>query len=115
LYGAGRRARNPALVKNTKKIGKYRDILTRIKEWIKIDNMKALTVAEVKTHFSDILFQVQNGERVKILYGKSRKPIAMIIPFEDTNIPRKIGVLDGIASYKEDNDGKISLEEFLGL
>jgi antitoxin (DNA-binding transcriptional repressor) of toxin-antitoxin stability system len=42
--------------------------------------MKALTVAEVKTHFSDILFQVKNGEKVKILYGKSKKPIAMIIP-----------------------------------
>jgi antitoxin (DNA-binding transcriptional repressor) of toxin-antitoxin stability system len=77
--------------------------------------MKALTVAEVKTHFSDILSQVKNGEKVKILYGKSKKPIAMIIPLEDTNTPRNIGVLDGIASYKEEGDGKISIEEFLGL
>jgi hypothetical protein len=44
---------------------------------------------------------VKNGEKVKILYGKSKKPIAMIIPFEDMNIPRKIGVLDGVASFKE--------------
>jgi antitoxin (DNA-binding transcriptional repressor) of toxin-antitoxin stability system len=36
--------------------------------------MKVLTVAEVKNHFSDILFQVKNGEKVKILYGKSKKP-----------------------------------------
>jgi antitoxin (DNA-binding transcriptional repressor) of toxin-antitoxin stability system len=85
------------------------------KKCIKIDTMKALTVAEIKTHFSDILFQVKNGEKVKILYGKSKKPIAMIIPLEDTNIPRKIGILDGVASYKEEGDGKISLEEFLGL
>jgi antitoxin (DNA-binding transcriptional repressor) of toxin-antitoxin stability system len=91
------------------------DMLTRIKKCIKTGNMKALTVAEVKTHFSDILFQVKNGEKVKILYGKSKKPIAMIIPLEDTNTPRNIGVLDGIASYKEEGDGKISLEEFLGL
>jgi antitoxin (DNA-binding transcriptional repressor) of toxin-antitoxin stability system len=91
------------------------DMLTRIKKCININIMKALTVAEVKTHFSDILFQVKNGEKVKILYGKSKIPIAMIIPLENTTIPRKIGILDGIASYKEEGDGKISLEEFLGL
>jgi antitoxin (DNA-binding transcriptional repressor) of toxin-antitoxin stability system len=77
--------------------------------------MKTLTAAEVKNHFSDVLSQVKNGERVKILYGRSKKPIAMIIPFEDMNIPRKMGVLDGIASFKEEGDGKISLEEFLGI
>jgi antitoxin (DNA-binding transcriptional repressor) of toxin-antitoxin stability system len=91
------------------------DILTRRKKRVKIDNMKTLTVAEVKTHFSDILFQVKNGEKVKILYGKSKKPIAMIIPLEETNLPRKIGILDGIASFKDEGDGKISLEEFLGV
>jgi antitoxin (DNA-binding transcriptional repressor) of toxin-antitoxin stability system len=77
--------------------------------------MKTLTVAEVKTHFSDIFVQVRNGERIKILYGKSKKPIAMIIPLDDMNSPRKIGILDGIASFKEEGDGKISMEEFLGI
>ncbi|MDR2796352.1 MAG: prevent-host-death protein [Spirochaetaceae bacterium] len=89
--------------------------MSKIKEDIKINSMKALTVAEIKTHLSDVLFQVRNGEKVKILYGKSKKPIAMIIPLEDANVPRKIGVLDGVASYKEEGDGKISPEEFLGL
>jgi antitoxin (DNA-binding transcriptional repressor) of toxin-antitoxin stability system len=88
------------------------DTLTRIKQCTIKDIMKALSVAEVKNHFSDILFQVKNGEKVKILYGKSKKPIAMIIPLEDMNTPRKIGVLDGIALFKEENDGKISLDEF---
>jgi antitoxin (DNA-binding transcriptional repressor) of toxin-antitoxin stability system len=77
--------------------------------------MKALTVAEVKTHFSDILSQVKNGEKVKILYGRSKKPIAMIVPLEDMNTPRNIGILDSIASFNEEGDGKISLEEFLGV
>jgi len=36
--------------------------------------MKALTVAEIKTNFSDILVRVKNGENVKILYGKSKNP-----------------------------------------
>jgi antitoxin (DNA-binding transcriptional repressor) of toxin-antitoxin stability system len=91
------------------------DMLTRIKKCVNINNMKVLTVAEVKTHFSDILFQVKNGEKVKILYGKAKKPIAMIIPLEDMNTPRKIGILDGIASFKEEGNGKISLEDFLGV
>jgi len=77
--------------------------------------MKALTVAEVKTHFSDILVQVKNGENVKILFGKSKKPIAMIIPIENMTSPRKIGILDGKAKFKTKGDGKITEEEFLGF
>jgi antitoxin (DNA-binding transcriptional repressor) of toxin-antitoxin stability system len=78
--------------------------------------MKALTVAQVKTHFSDILVDVRNnGENVKILYGKSKKPVAMIVPMENINIPRKIGVLDGKATFKKKGTGKITEEEFLGL
>jgi adenosine/AMP kinase len=57
---------------------------------------------------------VKNGENVKILYGKSKKPVAMIIPIENINSPRKIGVLDGKAAFKLKGDGKISEEEFLG-
>ena len=77
--------------------------------------MKALTVAEIKTHFSDILIQVQNGENVKILYGKSRKPVAMIVPIENTANPRRIGVLDGKAVFRMKGDGKISEKDFLGV
>jgi antitoxin (DNA-binding transcriptional repressor) of toxin-antitoxin stability system len=76
--------------------------------------MNALTVAEVKTHFSDILVRVKNGEKVKILYGKAKKPIAMIVPLEDSKAPRKIGILEGKASFGMAEDGKISEEEFLG-
>ena len=72
--------------------------------------MKVLTAAEVETHFSDVLFQVKNGEKVKILHGKSKEPIAMIIPPEDMNSPRKIGILDGIASFK----GKVKEKSPLG-
>jgi hypothetical protein len=42
------------------------------------------------------------------------KKCGRINTMEDTNAPRNIGILDGIASYKEEGDGKISLEEFLG-
>ena len=87
-------------------------MLTRI---VYTESMKALTVAEVKTHFSDVLVRVKNGENVKILYGKSKKPVAMIVPIENMDTPRKIGILDGIATFTEKGDGKICEEEFLGL
>ena len=77
--------------------------------------MNSLTVAEVKAHFSNILFRVKNGEKVKILYGKSKKPVAMIVPIENINNPRKIGVLDGKAKFIINGNGKISEEEFLEI
>ena len=80
-----------------------------------IKTMKALTVAELKTHFSDILVQVRNGENIKILYGKSKKPVAMIVPIENMNSPRKIGILDGKAAFNINGNGKISEEDFLGI
>ena len=80
-----------------------------------VNNMKALTVDEIKIHFSDVLAQVKNGESVKILYGKSKKPIAMIVPIENTNSHRRIGVLDGKATFIINGNSKISEEEFLGI
>jgi antitoxin (DNA-binding transcriptional repressor) of toxin-antitoxin stability system len=77
--------------------------------------MKALTVAQIKTHFSDILTRVRNGENVKILYGKSKKPVAIITPIENLNTPRSIGIMDGKATFKIKGSGKISEEEFLGI
>ena len=77
--------------------------------------MKALTVAEVKSHFSDILGRVKNGENIKILYGKSKKPVAMIVPIEKMESPRRIGILDNKATFKTAGNGKIFEEEFLGI
>ena len=77
--------------------------------------MRALTVAELKTHFSDVLIQVKNGESVKVLFGKSKKPVAMIVPIENKTGSRKIGVLDGKAIFRIKGTGKISEEEFLGI
>jgi antitoxin (DNA-binding transcriptional repressor) of toxin-antitoxin stability system len=77
--------------------------------------MKALTVADIKTNFSYVLTRVKNGENVKILYGKSKKPVAIITPIENINTPRTIGILNGKAAFKTNGNGKISEEEFLGI
>jgi len=78
-------------------------------------SMKALTVAEIKANFSDVLVRVKNGENIKILYGKSKKPVAMIIPIENINTPREIGVLEGKAKFVINGNSKISEEEFFGI
>ena len=77
--------------------------------------MNAMTVAEFKAQFSDVLVRVKNGENVKILYGKSKKPVAMIVPIDNKDTLRKIGVLNGKASFKTKGNGKISEKEFLGI
>ena len=77
--------------------------------------MNSLSVAEFKANFSHVLTRVMEGENIKILYGKSKKPVAMIVPIKDINSPRKIGILDGKAGFTVSGNGKISEEEFLGL
>ena len=73
-----------------------------------------MTVAELKAQFSDVLTWVQNGERVKVLYGKAKKPVAVITPLEN-NSPRRLGLMEGRSKFSETENSKISEEEFLGL
>ena len=78
--------------------------------------MKTMAVGELKTHFSEVLEKVKQGETVGILYGRAKKPVAMIVPYqEEKKGKRKIGIMDGKAAVTITGDGKISEEEFLGL
>ncbi|KAA1291414.1 prevent-host-death protein [Leptospira interrogans serovar Geyaweera] len=76
--------------------------------------MKSYPVGELKSHFSEVLESVKNGESVGILYGKGKKPIAMIIPMKSKKEgKRKIGLLDGKVKITFSKGFKISEEEFL--
>jgi antitoxin (DNA-binding transcriptional repressor) of toxin-antitoxin stability system len=45
------------------------------------DDMQSIQVADLKSHFSDILKTIKNdGERFIIEYGKQHEKIAMLIP-----------------------------------
>ena len=77
--------------------------------------MKAMTVGELKSRFSEVLQEVQYGHKVGILYGRAKKPVALITPYKEEQGKRKIGILDGKASFKQAGDGKITMEEFLGV
>ena len=77
--------------------------------------MKSIAISEAEANFSEILFQVKKGKKFKIFNSNYDEPFAMIIPIEQNNISRKIGILDGQASFKIIGDGKISVEEFIGI
>ncbi len=79
--------------------------------------MKTLPVGEIKAQFSEVLEKVKQGETYGILYGRKKKPIAMIVPYvdSDAHAARKIGALDGKVKIAFAEDFKITEEEFLGL
>jgi len=78
--------------------------------------METLLSTQITPNFSKIAAGLQKGKRFGILYGKAKKPVAMLVPFENRkNTGRKIGILEGKASFSELGNGKITEEEFLGL
>ena len=78
--------------------------------------MKTLPVGELKAQFSDVLERVKHGESFGILYGRKKKPVAMIVPYAEKNEKkeREIGLLEGKAKITFAADFKISEEELLG-
>jgi antitoxin (DNA-binding transcriptional repressor) of toxin-antitoxin stability system len=79
--------------------------------------MKTLPVGELKAQFSEVLEKVKQGERFGILYGKKKKPIAMIVPFSEVEEKkeRKLGILEGKFHVQFSTDFKMTEEELLGL
>jgi antitoxin (DNA-binding transcriptional repressor) of toxin-antitoxin stability system len=78
--------------------------------------MKTLPVGELKAQFSEVLEKVKSGESFGILYGKKKKPIAMIVPYKDSveKKERKIGLLEGKVNIQFSDDFRMSEEELLG-
>jgi antitoxin (DNA-binding transcriptional repressor) of toxin-antitoxin stability system len=78
--------------------------------------MKAMLVGEVKARFSEVLEEVKQGGRVEILYGRAKKPVAMLVPFVEEKVTkRKIGILDGKIKIEFMPDFKMTAEELLDL
>jgi len=79
--------------------------------------MKTLPVGDFKARFSEVLEKVQAGESFGILYGKKKKPVAMIVPYTDSNNKkeRTIGLLDGKVNIQLSDNFNMTEEELLGL
>lgn len=77
--------------------------------------MLQMTVGDFKSRFSQVLDSVLQGNEVEILYGRAKRPVARLSPIQECRPPRTIGTLEGIASFSMEGDGKITMEEFLGM
>jgi antitoxin (DNA-binding transcriptional repressor) of toxin-antitoxin stability system len=76
--------------------------------------MKTYTVGDLKTHFSEVLDLVQEGEEVYVTYGKKKEIVAQIVsPQKLRKKKRKLGILKGKASFKIHGNWKMTEEEFL--
>ncbi len=77
--------------------------------------MRDMQVAELKTNFSDVLEFVRKGGKVAINYGRSRKKLAVIIPYREYHgaKKRRIGVMENRATYSIKKNFTISDNDFL--
>ncbi|SMP44881.1 type II toxin-antitoxin system Phd/YefM family antitoxin [Desulfonatronum lacustre] len=78
--------------------------------------MKSMAVGELKTHFSEVIKAVQQGEEIVISYGKKREHLAVIIPYSKYKKKNRIelGTLRGKASYTIKDDFAMTSEELCG-
>lgn len=77
--------------------------------------MKTLQVADLKANFSEVLEDVKKGEEITISFGRKKEKIAVIVPYSKykKSITRKLGILEGKASYEISEKFKFTDEEFL--
>jgi prevent-host-death family protein len=54
--------------------------------------MKTLAVGDFKAHFSEVLKEVESGEKVIITYGRNKKSVAALIPISELNQNNSITV-----------------------
>lgn len=76
-----------------------------------------MTVSEFKAQFSTVIDEVKNGNSVEVLYGRLKKPLAVISPAKQAEPkPRRvIGTLAHLGKLTEVDGGKITLDEFFGV
>ncbi len=83
--------------------------------------MLAISSANAKNEFSQVLKDVQQGKKFIIEYGKKHKKIAMIVPYDEKLLeeqelkPRKFGIYKGKFDFKMHDDFKMTDKELLGL
>lgn len=77
--------------------------------------MKIITVGEFKSNLAQIIEKILKGEEYVVSYGRKKKKIFKVIPYNESKPKRKLGILEGKATVKISKDWKMTGEEFLGL
>ena len=76
-----------------------------------------MTVGDLKARFSMVLDEIKKGNDVEVLYGRAKKPVAILTSIEkkERKKRRVIGTYAHMGKLTEAGDGKITLEEFFGV
>jgi len=74
-----------------------------------------MTVGVFKTNFSEALEIVKSGKEVEVLYGRSKKPVARLVPPEKKHTDGLLGCLEGTATFTMSEDWNMTPEELLEL
>ena len=71
--------------------------------------------AEIRTHFSSLLKEVESGNEIGISYGRKRETIAVIVPIDEYKKikMKRLGTLEGKVKLEFKGEWAISDEEFL--
>ena len=77
--------------------------------------MTQMTVGEFKSKFSDVLELVKKGGEVEVLYGRSKEPVAKLIPLSTRRNSGLLGALEGEATYTMSDNWKMTPEELLEI
>jgi antitoxin (DNA-binding transcriptional repressor) of toxin-antitoxin stability system len=77
--------------------------------------MEAMSVATLKTHFSEVIENVKGGEEVEILYGRAKVPVAKIVPIYQAPKKDLLGALQGKVKFEVADDWKMTPEELINL
>ena len=77
--------------------------------------MQSISVGELKARFSEILEQVGKGKEIIISYGKKRKKVAVLLPYDHytPKQDRKLGILKDRGVCVIHKDFKLTDEEML--
>ena len=78
--------------------------------------MRTMTVGEFKSRFSEVLKDVEKGERIGITFGRKKEVKAMLVPIEETKKePRKLGILEGKGRVVFKGNFKMTDDELINL
>lgn len=79
-------------------------------------NTKQMTVGVLKARFSEVLKEVEQGQSIEVVFGRAKKPVAMLTPPQKPNKKwRKMGALMHLGPIDIGPDFKMTDEELIGL